>query len=281
MACPPGRPVRVLSEARGQAAVGNPNSKDGPIQQRRGQAPVSPPRKGADLMDELLDQGIHSSVGDKPNAECASEADGVTSIPASPLTQEEMQAAINEPAYAKKAEFWSARLSRFIGDRSSGKEDYSQEIFRRVMSEWKRVKGLRPGFKYVAHKWVKSFACKIIRESEAQKRGNEKKKNDIFGRKDEKVMDLPASSACSNEMMEDVLDEAEGRFSGNKREIVSLLRKGFTGREIQSQLEERWNPGTQGRSDPDFKKCSLGTISKVRKEFIAIAREIHFGFRLS
>jgi hypothetical protein len=82
-------------------------------------------------------------------------------------------------------------------------------------------------------------------------------------------------------MKQEVLDEAESRFSGEKRQIVSLLRKGFTGREIQSRLEKLWNPGTQDRADPNFKKCALGTVSKVRRGFIAIARELHIGYRLS
>jgi hypothetical protein len=149
------------------------------------------------------------------------------------------------------------------------------------MSEWQRVKGLRPKFKFVAHMWVKSVACKIIRESEAQKRGSEAKVTSMFGGHDGKIMDLPAPSACSDQMKQEVLDEAESKFSGTERQIVSLVRKGFACREIKRRVNEELCSEFKDRSDPLYKKCSLKTVSKVRNDFINIARELHFGFRLS
>ena len=232
-------------------------------------------------MDELFDQGIHSSVGNTPDAESASRACGATPIPDSQLTQEEIEAATIEPKFAKKARYWSQRLSKTICDRSMGKEDYLQEIFLRVMAEWKRVRCLRPKFRFFAHNWVKTFACKIIEESKAKKRGNQEKATDIFEGQDGKVLDKPPSSACSDQMMLDVLNKAESKFSGKQRLIISLLRKGFKFREIQGQIEEELNPEINDRTSPRFQKCSLGTITNVRKKFISLAREIHTGIRLS
>ena len=232
-------------------------------------------------MDELFDQGIHSSVGNTPDAESASRACGATPIPDSQLTQEEMEAATIEPAFAKKVRYWSQRLSKTIGDRSMGEEDHSQEIFFRVMKEWKRTRAKRPDYVFVPTRWVKSIAYKIIREAKAQKRAHEKIFLSIFGGPDGRLIDTPDQSTVPDELKAFVLDESTKRFSGKKLEIILLLREDLTYQEIQAQLEERWNPGTQGRSDPDFKKCPLGTISNVRKEFIGIAQEIYEGVRLS
>jgi hypothetical protein len=232
-------------------------------------------------MDSLFDQDSDRLFGESTPVESEGETQKASPLPKLPLRQEEMEAVIKDPAFVRRLGYWSWKLSEIIDDPKEGREDYSQEIFVRVMKEWKRTRSKRPDFVFVPTLWVKSIACNIIEEARAQKRAHKRKFLGIFGGPDGRLIDIPDRSVVPDGLQEFVLDEATKRFPEDKQEIILLLRKGFTYRKIEAQLEERWNPGTQSRSDPDFKKCSLGTISKVRKDFIAIAREIYQGVRFS
>jgi len=232
-------------------------------------------------MDSLYDQGADLPVGDEAQPDnCSVPQGGLPETGASP-TQADWHCLLNNREFARKRDYWARRLKWVLKDPSKDEEDYSQEIFFRVMKEWKRTRAKRPDFVFFPTLWVKSIACKIFREANAKKRVHERMIRTIFGGPDGRLIDIPDRSVVPDELKEFVLDEATKRFSGKKLEIVLLLRKDLTCREIQNQLEERWNPDTQIRSDPKFKKCSLGTISKVRQDFIAIAREIYEGVRLS
>lgn len=232
-------------------------------------------------MDSLFDQDSDRLFGESTPVESEGETQKASPLPKLPLRQEEMEAVIKDPAFVRRLGYWSWKLSEIIDDPKEGREDYSQEIFFRVMKEWKRTRAKRPDFVFVPTLWVKSIACKIIREAKAQKRAHERMIRTIFGGRGGRLIDTPDQSTVPDELQEFVLDEATKRFPDDKQEIILLLREDLTYREIQTQLEERWNPGTQGRSDPDFKKCPRGTVSKVRKDFIAIAREIYQGVRFS
>ena len=230
-------------------------------------------------MANLFDQDSDLPFGESTPPEEEGETQKANTLPKLHLRQEEMEAVIRDPAFVRKLRYWSKILPRIIGDLNEDKDSYSQEIFFRVMKEWKSTRAKRPDFVFVPTLWVKSIACKIIREAKAQKRAHEKIFLSIFGGPGGRLIDTPDQSTVPDELKAFVLDEATKRFSGKKLEILLLLREDLTCREIQSQIEEHWNPGTQGRSDPDFKKCSLGTISNVRQDFIAIAREIYEGVR--
>ncbi len=232
-------------------------------------------------MDSLYDQGADLPVGDEAQPDnCSVPQGGLPETGASP-TQADWHCLLNNREFARKRDYWARRLKWVLKDSSKDEEDYRSDICTRVMEEWQKAKVERRDDCFSLLRCAESVANGINKYFKAKKRTPEKGFLSIFGGPDGRLIDIPDRSDVPDEMRAFVLDEATKRFSGKKLEIVLLLRKDLTCREIQNQLEERWNPGTQGRSDPDFKKCSLGTISKVRKDFIAIAREIYVGVRFS